>query len=346
MIDSHPKQTENIKEQLGCNDWAEFEPIEIGRNQNFKVIDERGNIYFYKYLVPIEDEANRIDSILSADRLSSLLGWNNFSPKILAHDSDSQIIIYEFVVGENFAQLAKSEISDLANWAAVGEIISRLHLSNVGEIDFPVCFPNLGDSIFSFVEAIPFEVFWNFNIAELELWRFIHQTLPPHFQFVSESIPTTPVHGDLRLDQIIQNYLGIHLVDWERFSLGDPASDVGMLFGDVISCLFYQEQNLEHNLSLEIQAQRQMALFGTRASEILNEFWQNYSVKDNLEKNSQFLERVGNNICWHLLERISSRAQLELQLSGKDKALLGIALGILSDPVGALSAFGVSNDQS
>ncbi len=49
-------------------------------------------------------------------------------------------------------------------------------------------------------------------------------------------LPPAPVHGDLRLDNVLSSDGGVVLLDWEMFGLGDPALEVARFLHDSHRC--------------------------------------------------------------------------------------------------------------
>src|SRR5699024_11547597 len=77
--------------------------------------------------------------------------------------------------------------------------------------------------------AIPLDLVEGSTMGQLDLWRIIQSDLELGEglnALVSTDSPLTPVHGDLRTDQIFYSNNDIWIIDWEDFHLGDPARDL------------------------------------------------------------------------------------------------------------------------
>ena len=202
-----------------------------------------------------------------------------------------------------------------------------------------------------YVEAVDFETFWHFSGAEIELWALIQsrrESLLNQAAVIGDpSYPLHATHGDVRLDQFLLGTDGIVLVDWERYARGDPARDLGMLTGDVFSTLMYhgfsKSEPSEQILDDSTYASARVQDAGRRASEIIASIWAGYVDATSIAKShlGEVQSRAGWNLAWHCIERVSSRAQFQMKLSGLDKALLGIALTAATQPAQTAQAFGI-----
>ncbi|MWV32045.1 phosphotransferase [Rathayibacter iranicus] len=344
--------TPAIARQLGVGSWARSEALIAGRNENFLVTTPSGESLFVKRLTDSIGETERVAALLSADRHRCAAGWASFTPLLRAVDPDLGIVVYDAISGLGLAAPGVAQTLEGGSWAALGTLLARIHTARLDDVPAGSALADQFAVYSGYVDAISFDVFWHFTGAELALWSVIQSRSDSLLRTraeIKEPPERVPTHGDIRLDQFIKTAQGPQLIDWERYCRGDPAQDLGMLLGDIFATFLYQDfdQNTAaHSTESEEFAQRWIHSVGVRATSAYAQIWRAYGqVATNLVTPA-FIQRTGWILAWHLIERISSRAQYQSTLSGRDKGVLGIAIFIASAPTQAMAAFGIEGDDS
>lgn len=136
------------------------------------------------------------------------------------------VLVYSFVEGEPFA------VDDLRQWQALAEALAQVHAAPVD-----------GLQRFS-PHPVNLSFFWSVlgpSLPPLQQWLANHRL--PHLanlvrslqargqEVVKVALPLwnrqpVPVHGDLRLANLLNSFGEPVLLDWEQFGLGDPALEV------------------------------------------------------------------------------------------------------------------------
>ena len=150
--------------------------------------------------------------------------------------------------------------------------------------------------------------------------------------------PGTLVHYDIKLDNVLVvrdgsgRAKGIKLVDWELAGLGDPAWDVGALFGEYLGFWL-----LSIPITGESPPERflDMALYPlSRIQPALGAFWRSYKEQTGLEGQvaAQFLWRAVAYAACRLLQTAFESSQGSSRLTGNALCFLQLSFNVLQRP--------------
>ncbi len=138
-----------------------------------------------------------------------------------------QVLIYEWLPGEPV------QIANGVQMQALAQTIAQVHSGDASEVR-RFC-PN----------PLNLDYWWRVlegGLGTLATWLRAHQATTLHTQFTAlanqaqtwveaalplwQGVPPTPVHGDLKLENVIDTFGTAVLLDWEMFGLGDPAYEI------------------------------------------------------------------------------------------------------------------------
>lgn len=304
--------------------------------------------YFIKGLRSDADASKRFQSSLTADRYFSEVG-SPMTPKLLHHDRDHCVLVYEHIEGLSPGLPSNLDRLSGQDFARMGESLAEVHVRECEldpakyRLNRPSADHNTGR-----LKTLNFEAYWMLSGAELQFWKIVQaNALLFSAMFVPGSITNrlTAIHGDLRLDQFLVTSRTAHIIDWEEFSLGNPAKDVGTLCGDIFVLHTYQELSLIQPGMDDLDAKSHTAITnaGRRSREAIRNLISAYaSASPHIVKEPGFLSDVSRFFIGHLVERVSTKSSLSSRLSGHDKAILGIALQMCRNPKASVSALGVA----
>src|SRR5699024_4372336 len=185
--------------------------------------------------------------------------------------------------------------------------------------------------------AIPLDRVEGSTMSQLDLWRIIQSDLELGEglnALVSTDSPLTPVHGDLRTDQIFYSNNDIWIIDWEDFHLGDPARDLGGILGEL---LFHQLRQLvnqaadEHGEVTDESIHHAGAMLIDAARPSLQTVWQGYLEQSTLNKSflTSFRKRVIGYIGWQMFERTMAIGTYLGRITAFERALSGIGRNLI-----------------
>ena len=178
--------------------------------------------------------------------------WYDRHPPGLAR----QVLVYEWLPGDGL------DVQDATQMQALAIAIARLHSGDPTDVHrfcpHPVNLAYFGRVLDGSIRTIQEwlkrpvveEIARLFDSLAHKSTRLIEAALP-----LWEGVSPTPVHGDLRLENCVQHFGNIGLLDWEMFGLGDPALDVASFLQWVSQAWTadHQAQWLESYLSCAIQ---------------------------------------------------------------------------------------------
>jgi len=190
-------------------------------------------------------------------------------------------------------------------------------------------------------DGLAYAGFRRMTLAERGLWAtlqsdqdLLHAITALHHQ--EQQHLTTPIHGDLRLDQIhVAEHLWI--LDWEEFGHGDPARDIGTFTGEwiyrgVLDTVTTRRGATEPAYAFDHDTVT--ARLTERIHAILPEvrqFWHTYTTRHGVT-DPDLAARAAAFTGWHLIDRTMVRSMQVSRLPGIERAAAGIGRRALLDP--------------
>ena len=149
-----------------------------------------------------------------------------------------QVLIYEWVDGDAFDPADASQI------ATLGHALATIHAGDPNDVRRFSPNPLNLDYLWRVMQG---------SIAPAQVWLHERQaesllallgdlaarakTLVEQTQGLWQGVPPAPVHGDVKLENVVQHLGQITLLDWELFGLGDAALEVASFLYDTQSTL-------------------------------------------------------------------------------------------------------------
>jgi aminoglycoside phosphotransferase (APT) family kinase protein len=311
---------------------------EIGRNKNWSGRTCSGRGVFIKQVIgdPI-DAARRMRHSLAADAL--LRGYGEFSagPRCLGSDEGARLLVFELVDGgRNGAHLAGDGDFHTETASDLGRMLAALHTLDPSALGVPIT-SRSRCGVADMVTALPLDTFRDASAAELEVWQLLQQDGAVAAKVrdlcrSAERARQAPVHGDLRLDQILVLPDAIHLLDWEEFQGADPAQDVGSFIGEwlyraVRGITGNAEDSQDVPWSHEEVVARGVAELA-KVQPYIDAFWSAYrSERGSLTPD--LAVRAAGFAGWHQFDRLLAEARDRNRLSPVDRAVAGVGRAVL-----------------
>ncbi|GAA4012964.1 hypothetical protein GCM10022247_39470 [Allokutzneria multivorans] len=263
------------------------------------------------------------------------------APQCLGWDLDAGLHVTRLLADS----VPANEVADDGDFTAglaeeTGLAIGELH-GWAPTADVPVHqeIPILG-GIARLFDELPLPVYLEASGAELEVWRLVQPDRELRAVLnalaAQESVTVrTPVHGDLRLDQLRIADGAVHLTDWEEFGLADPAVDVGAFVGQwvqraVLGITEPDRDAVENSLSHKDIIQRTTAGLN-EVRPIVEAFWSGYRAARG-GAGDGLAARATAFAGWHMFDRMIAVARESSQVSAVQRAAAGIGRRLLLDP--------------
>ncbi|MDJ0393819.1 class V lanthionine synthetase subunit LxmK [Rhodococcus sp. G-MC3] len=315
-----------------------------GRNTNVAVHTDSGVGLFVKLVDP--DPSNTgFDHTMKFENFARINRASMHSagvPTLLASSHEHGILVYELVPdARTLAATFDERDMDATKFEVVGRQLAVFHSAAEGIDSIPVTphrFPPLGS-----LRALPLRYWTQCSAGELEAWSLMQSDRPlldalADLRAQEAAAPQRPIHGDMRLDQVLLDETSVYLTDFEDFRLGDPARDIGALLGDltyraVLSIIkdwsgdFALDADLTHETILDRGTD---ALDAQRPA--FTEFWNGYrSVTEHLD--SDLTTRATAWVGWHMFDRLLAAGKDRNRLLSVHRAAAGIGRAATMDPV-------------
>ncbi|WP_226351935.1 class V lanthionine synthetase subunit LxmK [Pseudonocardia sp. ICBG601] len=323
-----------------------------GRNENWAGKTTTGVRVFVKAMSPqVGENAAAMDRSVKFERAARSNRTSALSvPEILGYDREAGMLVFRLLdEPQSGVELALENRfgSDLCRRA--GESLSVVHELSVAGLDNSAFWLPPMD----WLEGMRWPAVQQQSAAQLAAWRLLQDDgevvdALRALRAAEHSIQSTPVHGDVRIDQFVVSRGRLYLCDWENFRLGDPARDIGAFLGE---CLYYSTYSLF--TPLEKRTGTKLAEMNIAHDDIIDRgreslhrtipkivsFWEGY-VKAS-KPDSDFVPRALSFAGWHLFDRLIASAEAHIQLSPVAKAAAGLGRTVLLDPVGAARLMGL-----
>lgn len=275
------------------------------------------------------------------------------SPRLLHADRDRRVLVFaavpEAITG---SQLLIDEEFDVRLCARLGAMVGRLHAAPLELVRaLPRPRPQLPSA--DALAGLPLDLVSRLTAGEVHAWRLVQGDAElagylADLRAATAAAEDTPVHGDLRIDQILVRAGRPYLVDWEEFGAGDPAYDTGSWIGEwiyraVLDIPTARGDGLAGEAGHDDPPaatiiRRGVAKLDALAPQIAT-FWNAYRSERPVDDAET--TRTTAFAGWHLIDRLFAHAHASPGLPGLLRAAAGIGKRILSDPAGASEAIGL-----
>jgi len=138
-----------------------------------------------------------------------------------------QLLVYAWAPGEPLTQPHARQLVGMA------QAVAQVHQGDPNEVRRFSPNPLNLDYLWRVLAGgLPPLQQWLLTQGQADLSRWLALLAEPAAQLVARALPLwqgvapTPVHGDLKLENTVDSFGGVLLLDWEQFGLGDAAYDV------------------------------------------------------------------------------------------------------------------------
>lgn len=264
-------------------------------------------------------------------------------PHSLGYDEQAGVHLFEWLrAAQTGAQLADDGELDGELAHEIGAALGELHEAVPdGESEItrtPLLLPPV-----DYFNGVPLDFFIESSGGLLHVWHLLQGDEALHAAVIQlrkkeTDVIAVPIHGDIRLDQILVSEGVTYIADWEEFRLGDPARDVGGFVGEWLfrsvlnitrpdSAVAADHDELSHEVILARGTQQINEVRPTLAS-----FWKGYEEARPSEDYRQLKSRAVAFAGWHLFDRILAAVEWQSELSALYRASAGIGRNAILHP--------------
>jgi 5-methylthioribose kinase len=158
--------------------------------------------------------------------------------------------------------------------------------------------------------------------------------------------PSCLVHNDLKLDNLLLNKNDIRIVDWELFTWGDPAYDLGNLLAQYLKiwlCSFLVSTDIEWQIALQL-ATTPLNLVQPSIRTLFQAYCDRFP--EILRSRPDFLQRVVQFMGIALIKRAHRDIDEHEPLTNRNICMLQVAKNLLCEPEKSIpTVFGVAPSQ-
>lgn len=314
----------------------------MGRNIS-GVVDLGGEAIFVKRIRGMDGEG-RFDRSCAFHDCGLAPSRAVRTPELLHADRETLLLVYDFLPDADGLSTAFLEDGLPADRIVeIAVLLAALHSSTPARPELaqwpPPLLPPWGRN------AVHIELLEGATSGYLDVWRIIQgdpELRMALHALVASPYQARPVHGDLRVDQILAKDGQMWLIDWEEFRLGDPARDIGSLGGELLysrmrhllgrdggDAPLTESQILRTGVELMEQARQDIALL-----------WATYvSAFGDVDEN--LASRVANFIGWQLFDRALAAGSFLGRISPFDRAIAGIGRNLVLNGTSFLPVIGL-----
>lgn len=332
-----------------------------GRNTNQIVATERGS-YFVK-LLGHGERSRRVQNSLGYDRFVRANAGLDLprSPRCLLAEPEHGLLIFEQITdAESGAALMVEERFDTALAHRLGAQLAHLHqapaTAAAGRL---TSWPSPNPAV---LEGLPLHLVGELTGGELKAYGLLQsdpevvRSLRDLAQQCATAEPT-PVHGDLRVDQLLIGRTDptsatpdaptLWVIDWEEFGLADPARDTGTFLGEWLYRTILDIPTSRGDGVALPDAVDTGDIVGRgyaklqRLSPIVTQFWRGYREQRPIGRD--FTERTARLIGWHLLDRFMAGSSMSATLPAIHRAAAGVGRAALLNPNGVIELLGLED---
>lgn len=270
------------------------------------------------------------------------------TPDLLHADRETLLLVYEFVADAD--GLSTSFLSDglsAERLAEIATLLAGLHSSTPARPELaqwpPPLLPPWGRN------AVHIELLEGATSGYLDVWRIIQgdpELRRALHALVASPYEARPVHGDLRVDQILAKDDQLWLIDWEEFRLGDPARDIGSLGGELLYSRMRHLMGRDDDDGApltESQIMRKGAELIELARQDIALLWGAYASAVGAV-DEELPSRVANFIGWQLFDRALAAGSFLGRISAFDRAIAGIGRNLVLNGSSFLRVIGLEED--
>lgn len=274
-------------------------------------------------------------------------------PRLLASDPDVGLVAFEAVDGRDGASLVIDEAVDEDLASALGQILARVH-SAPGRVAGRELDPAEGlFPVVSLLHAVPPEAFEMMSFADVQVMQFLQADIPlvesiHRLHELAAQAPAVPIHGDLRMDQVLVGSDRTYLTDWEDFHLGDPARDVGSFAGeflyravlDIVTDRGQAPAPTDVLTHEDVLARASASI--TRQVPVIRALWRSYTAhRPDIDPGLPV--RATAYAGWHTIDRLFASASRASRLRAVERAAAGIGRSALLNPDRFHTVLGLEN---
>ncbi|QHC54386.1 phosphotransferase family enzyme [Rathayibacter tanaceti] len=327
-------------------DEIEDAPVLLGRNLNARLRFSDGDDVFVKAVRGL-GSAGRYQRVTTFHDVMDLTGLPVRTPDLLARD-DAGLVLAQTVVGaeSTFAERVRESTVSPEELELVAGALAAVHGATPSDAsrveNRPPSLPPHG------LDAMPIDLFEGSTMGQLEMWRLLQgdPVLRDRLDALVRSAPSgdaaSPIHGDLRSDQILLDGATCWMLDWEDFRLGDPARDAGGLLGELF---YHRARRLVHSIVAEGEEVTDASIIAhggrmvDEAVPSLRTFWRAYTRARAVEEG--FAARAVGFLGWQLFDRALASATYYGRMSAMDRALAGIGREAIVNATGYTDVLGL-----
>ncbi|WP_086829039.1 class V lanthionine synthetase subunit LxmK [Allokutzneria sp. NRRL B-24872] len=306
-----------------------------GRNDNWAGTTDSGARVFVKRVA----EAAALTRAHSFEVVSAGLRRLR-SPRLLGAAQGLQV--FELIEDANTgAELAADDSFTDGLASSIGEAIGELHGAAADVERTVLAMPPLRR-----FTSLTVAEYTAMSGGELEFWRLVQRDSRLHaalseLRADEAAAEAVPIHGDLRLDQLLVRGEEAHITDWEEFRLGDAARDIGSFAGEWV--LHAMNAIVEHSDSEELAHEDVLARGVeelTLRRPLISAFWRAY-VRQRPVTDPALPVRATAFAGWHLFDRMLAVAQQTHELPATARAAAGVGRQMILSPQRFLATVGL-----
>lgn len=323
-------------------------PVFLGRNEAWSMTLESGERVFVKKVTERIAGPRAYENSIAFDAFTGRNPeWDGRTPRLIAADRDESLLVFEHCPGTSMAHLLVDEKVPRDFAVRAGQLLAGLHSApDEGLVASAPASP----PVEMLTVGVPVTRYLDFTLAENALWSDLQRdreliAAVTDLRNLEREHRTSPVHGDLRLDQFHIHDAHLFLLDWEEFGRGDPARDLGMLAGEwfyraVLDTVTTRGGATAPPPSFDDDtATSRIAERMSSRVPFVREMWTSYS--DKLRAVDPGLAvRATAHLGWHLVDRSIARAAQVAQLPGIERAAAGIGRRALINPAAFARSLG------
>lgn len=338
-----------VDQLLGDQDRCPVDVREVvmldGRNLNFRArLTDGSGIFVKQFVTPADGDARHVDA-----NFGRALGFERFrrdhpglqelgAPQLIAADESERIMIFEPLDDvRSMATLADENALTPMILRRSGQALGRLHGAPPdGVVVEAHRFPPLAA-----LRAIPLATWMTCSAGELEAWRLMQQDeglgqALARLRDSEDRAEHTPIHGDLRLDQVLVSTDAVHLTDFEDFRKGDPARDIGALLGELVyRAVLSIVKDWTGSFTMDVAFTHE-EIVDRGAAELddrlplIAAFWDGY--REVRQVDDDLLERSTAWLGWHMFDRLLAGSADRNKLLSVHRAAAGIGRAVVVSP--------------
>lgn len=345
QIRSFKRMADTVLEKMGIAADCEISP-QLGRNLSAIIRPTDGEPLFVKIIGGLEAE-ERFDRSVSFFNSADDVPVGVHTPRLLESDRANCAVVYQVIDdATKMSNVVTDDDVSLSTWESIGAELAALHSwvpQRLKDIDTAQpSLPPPADTAFSL------DFYESASAGQLELFlilqsdEVLRQAIT---DLLSRPFTAMPIHGDLRTDQILKQDETLWIIDWEDFRLGDPARDLGSLIGEIF--FHHMRPLLKRANGKDGVTPQTMQTVGIElienAKPTISAIWNGYQHNCGLDdaELTALLDRVLGFVGWQMFDRSLSIGGFLGQISGFEKALVGMGRQMLIHRGGYATALGM-----